>query len=70
MGDHREILGLARDLAARAAALQLDRLGEARAHVDTKSSATDMVTEVDRECERLIAGGATEMRADDSADSS
>jgi myo-inositol-1(or 4)-monophosphatase len=65
MEDHRELLDLARDLAASAAGVQLDRLGQVRADVDTKSSATDMVTEVDRECERLIVDGILAVRPRD-----
>ena len=51
------LLDLAEDLAAEAAGLSLERLGEPRSRVRTKSSATDMVSEVDEACERLIVDG-------------
>jgi len=50
-----EVAELAERLAREAAQLLLDRLEGAR-DVGTKSSSTDMVTEVDRESERLIVG--------------
>jgi myo-inositol-1(or 4)-monophosphatase len=60
-----QLLALATDLAQRAAALQLERLANAREDVATKSSATDMVTSVDREIERLIVDGIRAARPDD-----
>lgn len=60
-----ELLGLARDLAAQAAALALAELELPRAEVDTKSSGTDIVTEVDRAAERLIVAGIRSARPDD-----
>ncbi len=44
-------------LAADAAALLVDGLVRARASVDTKSTGTDMVTEMDKAAERLIVEG-------------
>ena len=60
-----EILALAERLAGAAAALSLERLREPRADVRTKSSATDMVSEVDEACERLIVDGIHGARPDD-----
>ncbi len=51
-----DLLKLARDTAAEAAALLRARLHQARTDVGTKSSPTDMVSEVDREAEALIVG--------------
>jgi myo-inositol-1(or 4)-monophosphatase len=59
-----ELLALAQDLARRAAELQLERLGSGF-RVDTKSTATDMVTAVDDEVERLLVDGIREARPDD-----
>ena len=50
-----EILGLARDLARRAGAIQRDRY-ETGLTIETKSATIDLVTEVDRACEELIVG--------------
>jgi myo-inositol-1(or 4)-monophosphatase len=58
-------LDLATGLAERAGAMQLERLGSARDQVTTKSSATDMVTAVDKEIERLIVDGILAARPDD-----
>ena len=55
--DLTPLLALATGLAQAASALLLDRLGHARSSITTKSSATDMVTEMDRAAEKLIAGG-------------
>ncbi|MCU0269753.1 MAG: inositol monophosphatase [Acidimicrobiales bacterium] len=63
--DLSELLTLARDLAARAAGLAVDRLGHERSSVRTKSSATDMVTDVDRAAEALITHGILAARPDD-----
>ncbi len=60
-----ELLSLARELAADAAALLRARLDDPRVDVGTKSSATDMVTEVDRASERLIVDGILRARPDD-----
>jgi myo-inositol-1(or 4)-monophosphatase len=60
-----ELLGLAVDLACAAGQLQEQRLWQAR-QVETKSSASDLVTDVDRACERLIVGRLRESRPDDS----
>lgn len=59
------LLNLATQLAQQAAELQLDALGRARDDVETKSSGTDLVTDVDRACERLIVNGITAARAHD-----
>jgi myo-inositol-1(or 4)-monophosphatase len=58
-------LSLATELAQRAGDRQLERLATAREDVTTKSSATDMVTAVDREIERLIVDGILAARPDD-----
>ncbi|MBA2283554.1 MAG: inositol monophosphatase [Actinomycetota bacterium] len=49
-----ELLDLALDAAAAAAAVLLERLPTARAGATTKTSATDMVTATDREVEALL----------------
>jgi myo-inositol-1(or 4)-monophosphatase len=60
-----DLLDLATMLARRAGELQLERLGDSREQVATKSTSTDMVTEVDRDLERLIVGGIRAARPDD-----
>jgi myo-inositol-1(or 4)-monophosphatase len=60
-----DLLALATDLAQRAGEVQLERLASARDEVTTKSSATDMVTAVDRGIERLIVDGIRAARPDD-----
>jgi myo-inositol-1(or 4)-monophosphatase len=63
--DPAELLAIAERLAAEAAELLVDGLGRARATVDTKSTGTDMVTEMDRASERLIVDGLLAARPDD-----
>jgi len=63
--DPADLLALADRLAAQAGALSLERLGEPRASVRTKSSATDMVSEVDEACEHLIVAGIRAERPGD-----
>lgn len=65
MDDLDELFELARSLAARASALLIERLDDPRTDVRTKSSGTDMVTEVDRESERLIVDSIRRERPDD-----
>lgn len=60
-----ELLDLATALAAEAAALLVDGLDRARVHVSTKSTPTDMVTEMDRASERLIVDGIRSQRPHD-----
>ncbi len=60
-----ELLELAVDVAREAAALVRDRRRERVEVADTKSSATDVVTEVDRESEALIRGRIRAARPDD-----
>jgi myo-inositol-1(or 4)-monophosphatase len=60
-----ELLALAVDLASDAGQLQRQRLWQAR-HVETKSSSSDLVSDVDRECERLIVDRLAESRPNDS----
>jgi myo-inositol-1(or 4)-monophosphatase len=60
-----DLLALAERVARRAGEVQLDQLTSAREQVTTKSSATDMVTAVDREVERLIVDGILDARPDD-----
>ena len=60
-----ELLALAVSLAADAAALLVDGLGRARATIDTKTTGTDMVTEMDEASERLIVEGLAAARPDD-----
>lgn len=54
--EQRALLDLAIDLATEAGALLLAGIGEARTSVTTKSSITDMVSEMDRAAESLIVG--------------
>ncbi|MHB8669319.1 MAG: inositol monophosphatase family protein [Acidimicrobiales bacterium] len=58
------LLALAEDLAAKAGAHLLAGLGRAAA-VRTKSSATDMVSEMDRSAEAIVVGGIQRARPDD-----
>ncbi|MGH9119575.1 MAG: inositol monophosphatase family protein [Acidimicrobiales bacterium] len=60
-----ELLALAVHQADRAARLLLDGLRGPRVRVDTKSSVTDFVTEMDRASERLIVDGILAARPDD-----
>jgi myo-inositol-1(or 4)-monophosphatase len=60
-----DLLDLAVDVAARAGALLLEGLGGVRTTVDTKSTRTDMVTEMDHASERLIAAALRDARPDD-----
>lgn len=59
-----ELLSLAARLASEAGALALDGLHRTRT-LDTKSSVTDMVTEMDRACEALIVSALRAARPDD-----
>ncbi len=52
--DSQELLELASDIAIQAGELLSERQPQVRRYVGTKSSPTDMVTEVDRESERMI----------------
>ncbi|MBK9181198.1 MAG: inositol monophosphatase [Acidimicrobiales bacterium] len=63
--DLEELLALAVSLAARAARLLVDGLGHDRRDVSTKSTATDLVTEMDRAAERLVVDGLLDARPDD-----
>lgn len=58
------LLALAVDVAAEAAALLLEGLPRVRT-IDTKSTGTDMVTEMDRAAERLIVDRLLTARPDD-----
>jgi myo-inositol-1(or 4)-monophosphatase len=63
--DPADLLDLAVALATEAAALLVDGLGRVRTSVETKTSATDMVTEMDRASEQLIVAGILAARPDD-----
>lgn len=63
--DPAALLALATDIALEAGALLAERLRAARAVIETKSSITDMVTEVDRDSEALITGRIRAERPDD-----
>ena len=63
--DLDELLAVAVDVATAAGALLLDRAGRPRTRVETKSSGTDMVTEVDHASEALIASMLAERRPGD-----
>jgi myo-inositol-1(or 4)-monophosphatase len=60
-----DLLTIAVARAAEAAAVLVDGLGRVRTTVETKSTATDMVTEMDRASERLIVDGILAARPDD-----
>ncbi|MCX7620629.1 MAG: inositol monophosphatase [Acidimicrobiales bacterium] len=62
---YAELLDLAHQAATRAGDALLDGLGRARSYVATKSSRTDMVTEMDHTAERLIVETITSARPDD-----
>ena len=55
--DLHELLALATDLSDQASELLLDGLVRTDLEVDTKSSSTDMVTEIDHAAEALIVAG-------------
>lgn len=59
------LVALATSTAAEAAALIVDGLTRARTSVDTKTTGTDMVTEMDRASEALILRRLLAARADD-----
>lgn len=65
MADLHALLDLAVDVSTRAGALLLDGADRVRTTVDTKSTRTDMVTEMDRASERLVADGLRSARPDD-----
>ena len=65
MHDLDALLALAEDLARRAGALLLDGRAGRRAGLATKSSGTDMVTDMDRASEALIVDGLRQARPDD-----
>ena len=60
-----ELLAVAVRLADDAATLLLEGIDLPRTSVGTKSSSTDMVTEVDRASEQLIVTGLRAARPDD-----
>lgn len=60
-----ELLGVATTLAASTAAVLVEGLTRHRVEVSTKSSPTDMVTEMDRAAEAMIVAGLREARPDD-----
>ncbi|HET9442788.1 MAG TPA: inositol monophosphatase family protein [Acidimicrobiales bacterium] len=64
--DPRALLDVAVTLAVEAGALLAGGRASARVDVATKTSGTDMVTEIDRASERLIADRLAELRPDDS----
>jgi myo-inositol-1(or 4)-monophosphatase len=59
------LLRLATSLAAGASALMVEALASRAFATDTKSTPTDMVTEVDRAAEALIVAGIRDARPDD-----
>jgi myo-inositol-1(or 4)-monophosphatase len=63
--DDEDLLALAVEAAGRAAELLVDGLDRRRAEIETKSSATDLVTEMDRASERLIVEHLLAARPDD-----
>lgn len=65
MTDPDELLALATSIADEAASILVDGLSRARTLVDTKSTGTDMVTEMDRASEALILERILAARPDD-----
>jgi myo-inositol-1(or 4)-monophosphatase len=65
MADPDALCQLAVSIAGDAAALLRDGLGRARTDVQTKSTGTDMVTEMDRAAEQLIVDRLLAARPDD-----
>jgi myo-inositol-1(or 4)-monophosphatase len=63
--DPDALVELAADVAGRAVRLLLEGRGRARATAETKSTATDMVSELDRASERLIVDALLGERPDD-----
>ncbi len=63
--DPDELLALAVALAARAAHLLVDGLAHGRRDLTTKSSATDLVTDMDRAAEQLVVEGLLDARPHD-----
>jgi len=63
--DAGELLALARSVAEAAGTLLLDGAAHARTAVGTKTSPTDMVTEMDRASEALVVEGVLRARPDD-----
>jgi myo-inositol-1(or 4)-monophosphatase len=61
----RELLELAVDLGQQAAALLMAGVDRVRESIDTKSTGTDMVTEMDRASEALLVDGILARRPDD-----
>lgn len=62
---YNELLALATDIALEAGNLLVARLNDVRTAVSTKSTATDMVSEVDRESEALIVRRILQARPHD-----
>jgi fructose-1,6-bisphosphatase/inositol monophosphatase family enzyme len=63
--DLHALRALAVELAVGAGAILVDRLDQVRLDVETKSSSTDMVTEVDRASEAFITSALAERRPGD-----
>jgi myo-inositol-1(or 4)-monophosphatase len=63
--DLEELRALAERVARSAGGLLLEGLGRARSEVGTKTTGTDMVTEMDRSSEALIEGVLLSVRPDD-----
>lgn len=63
--DTAALLDLATTLGRDAAALLVDGLSRVRASIETKSTATDLVTEMDQASERLLVEGILAARPDD-----
>jgi myo-inositol-1(or 4)-monophosphatase len=63
--DPDALVALAADVAGRAVRLLLDGVRRDRVVVETKSTATDMVSEMDRASERLIVSALLDARPDD-----
>lgn len=65
--DHNvdELMGLALELGTQAAELLIKSLGETRTSISTKTSSTDMVSEIDRASEKMVVDGIRAARPND-----
>ena len=65
VADPSELVAIAVELAEEAGAVLLEGQSRVRTSIETKSTGTDMVTEMDRASERLIVSGLVARRPDD-----
>ena len=65
MADRNELLEIAQDAARRAGALLLERFAEPARGVSSKSTSTDLVSDADRDAERLLVDIINKARPED-----